>query len=160
MLAVGSIMPWARDNLIGAVETRGTDLLQGLMALALGVAAMLLLVALRWSGSASTRRLIGLAILVAGLIATGIALWTLATAEDAFRAEFIEDVARLAGVDLAQAEELVDQTGIVTRTQAGLWLALAGGALTAVGGLLDLAWVGRGMLEAASPLPGPEVAAS
>ena len=50
---------------------------------------------------------------------------------------------------LAQADKLIQ-----TEAGIGLWLVIAGGVVGVVGGLLDLAWVGRETLREEEVTPG------
>jgi hypothetical protein len=50
---------------------------------------------------------------------------------------------------LAQADKLIQ-----TEAGIGLWLVIAGGVVGLVGGLLDLAWVGRETLREEEVTPG------
>ena len=139
LVAFGAALPWARDNLVGAIETRGIDTTRGLIALAIGALGIVGIVALR-AVAGYPRRWLALGIAAAGIAAIAISIWTATTAQDAFHEDFVEGVMQQAHVDRADAELLVQASGISSEIQFGLWLVLGGGALLTFGGALDFAW--------------------
>jgi hypothetical protein len=169
-IAFGSISDWAAVSLGGsaesAVPTKGIDLWQGQVTLALGVLVIVGILALRFVRP-ERRAPLAVALVAMGLLALGLAVWCVlaldAVVEDTGVNALIDTVAAQLGISEAEARELVTQVlataGVEVQAQAGLWLTVAGAVLATVGGLLDLAWVRRKRLvgDAIDPdtLPAP-----
>lgn len=159
LAGAGALSTWAvvgfRGDATGAadVASKGTDTWEGLVVLVCAMGSLVALVVLRLMRSASARRALAAAILVLGVVACVCALSLAARAEERL-ADFRLSAERLADqLDRPVAEvraELERQFGRVTRVDlaTGVWLAAAGGALIAVGGVLALVWVPRGTRRA------------
>ena len=154
LIAFGSVSTWAAASLggttAGAIPTKGIDVWQGKITLALGAAILVGIVALRFV-MPERRRIVATGILVAAAIALAIALWCAfaldSVVHDASVDQLVRKVADVLGRSTAEARALVDQAlarvGVDVKPQVGLWLVVAGGALAVAGGSVDLAWVRR-----------------
>jgi hypothetical protein len=157
LAGVGATREWvsagfAADTQHAAdLSVHGIDVWEGKVVLFAAVGSLLVLLAIRVSGSASTRR--GLAIVLIVLGAACIALPVVAVqARDRFAGtEGLERFVASLSVKLALPEEVVReqlsaQLGRELRVEisAGLWLTAAGGVLLVVGGALSSAWTRRG----------------
>jgi hypothetical protein len=152
LVAFGSIGTWARVTLgnrtAGAVPTTGIDVWPGVITVCLGAAIVIGILALRFVRP-DRRLIVAAGILVLALAAVLVSLVALATlhsvVRDAGTDALIREVAEQLGMSMAAARVRVTQAlarlGIGIRAQIGLWLALAGAAIAAVGGILDLLWV-------------------
>jgi hypothetical protein len=137
-IAFGSIGDWAAVTLGGsaenAVPTKGIDLWQGKVTLALGLAIVLAILALRMVHP-DRRNLLAAAIIVLAVAAVGIAVWCLVA---------LESVVRDTGVDQAISafgRQAVTDRGIRLESQTSLIVVLAGAIVATAGGVVDLAWV-------------------
>lgn len=154
LLAFGSISDWAAVSLGGssenAVPTKGIDLWQGKVTLALGAAIVVGILALRLVRP-GRRAAIAIALTALGVVAFGLALWC-ATSLDAVATDtgvdaLVDAVVAQLGIAASEARRLVEEAmvgaGIEVQAQAGLWITLAGAVLATVGGVVDLAWARR-----------------
>ncbi|MBI3647661.1 MAG: Trp biosynthesis-associated membrane protein [Actinobacteria bacterium] len=151
-LAIGALMPWVAVGLKSDTKgvltevTPGVDLALGKVALALGALALIGLLALRIIRSARALRILGLVIVLAGLCGLAIGIRELATKDGllfAGVARTVESLRRAGvGVSVERFRAQLQKDGFVAM-RLGLPLVIAGGALTAAGGLLDLVWVKR-----------------
>lgn len=133
------------------LSIHGIDVWEGKVVLFAAAAALLVLLAMRISGSPSTRR--GLAILLIVLGAACIALPVIdaVRAHDRFAgSEGLERYVASLSVKLGLPkdvirEQLSDRLDQELRVEvsSGLWLAVAGGVLLVAGGALSVAWSGR-----------------
>jgi hypothetical protein len=155
---VGATREWAAVGFVADVEraadvsVHGTDVWEGKVVLFATVVSLLVLLAMRTSGSAATRR--GLAIVLIALGALCVALPVVAAvrAEDRFGGvEGVDRIARTLAVELEIPEEVVREQlaellaqDLRVEIQPGLWLTAFGGVLLVAGGILGLAWVRRG----------------
>jgi hypothetical protein len=138
-MGLGALLTWAtvgfRGDLThrGDIATMGIDVWEGKVVLAIGVATLVGIVAMRLLSTVAARRAAAAAILVLGPLAAGLA------AADALRAEsrFVPTgpMGRMAG-QLMYLDLRVD-------LGPGIWLAIAGGLPAAIGGVLSLVWAGR-----------------
>jgi hypothetical protein len=163
LIAWGAISDWATIVFLGAgfrdSATPGVDVVEGQVALALGVFMLVSIVALRLATGTAARRSVALAICVAAAASLAIGVVDLVRAEERFGDYAVEeiaaDVARQQRVPIAEArravQAVVNDDGSID-VGPGLWLVIAGGALGLVGGLLDLAWVGQQRLREAEGL--------
>jgi hypothetical protein len=160
VLGVGSLMTWAVVGVVGShaldSSVKGTDVWDGKVTLAIAVAALVGMLAVRLVPSGSVRRLISAAIAMGGLFATGLAIGDTMRIKSRFTGDLaaLQKIAKLLAdtthrpvVDiLTQLEQQLSKLVTVTRGR-GLWLVMAGGILVAVGGALSVAWAnseGRG----------------
>jgi hypothetical protein len=137
-IAFGSIGNWAAVSLSGstvnAVPTKGIDLWQGKVTLALGAMIVMGILALRMVRP-DRRNLLAGGITLLALTVVGIAIWCMVT---------LDSVIRDTGVDQAIAafgRRAVTDRGIHLERQSSLLVVLGGAIVAAAGGLLDLAWV-------------------
>ncbi len=154
LAGLGALSTWAvigfEGDTTGAadVASKGVDTWEGVVVLACAVGALIAIVVLRLVGSTSAKRALAASILVLGIVSCLSALSLAARAEDRLGG-FNLSAERLAEqLDRPVAEvraELERQFGDVTRFDlaTGVWLAVAGGALITVGGVLALVWAGR-----------------
>ena len=134
-MGLGALLTWATVGFRGDlahrldVQTKGVDVWEGKVVLAIGVATLVGIVAMRLLSTVAARRAAA-AILVLGLLASDLA------AVDALRAQsrFVPTgpMWRMAG-ELMKLDLRVDLS-------PGIWLAIAGGALGVLGGALSLVW--------------------
>jgi hypothetical protein len=152
LVAFGSIGTWAAVSVggstVGAVPTKGIDLWQGKVTLALGIAIIVGILALRFVAP-RRRRSVATAIVVAAALALAIVLWCALALDSVVRDTGVDQLIKAVVTNLGMSEEKaralvlrgMAHEGIDVRAQAGLWLTFAGGALAVAGGLVDLAWV-------------------
>jgi tryptophan-associated transmembrane protein len=163
LVVLGSLLDWISVGLRGdaaggfTVNTPGIDLNAGLAALALGALAILAIVALRLTHSTMLRRLVAIGVIAVGLGAAAIGIYEMSGARDRFLfsgvrplAEHFNEVQGLPQNDqLAdQVREQLRQDGFVD-LKIGIYVVIAGGVLTAIGGALDFAWAGARRRERA-----------
>jgi hypothetical protein len=153
-IAFGSISDWAAVSIGGsaesAVPTKGVDLWQGQVTLALGVLVIVGVLSLRFVRP-DRRAPLAVALVAMGLLALGLAGWCVLALERVVGGTGVEalvdEVVAQLGLTQAEARELVTQVlataGVEVQAQTGLWLTVAGALVATVGGLLDLAWVRR-----------------
>ena len=156
---VGATREWAAVGFAADVEraadvsVHGTDVWEGKVVLFAAVAALLVLLAMRTSGSGSTRRGLAIVLIVLGALCVAVPVITGAVrAEDRFGGvEGVDRLARAIAVELEipmevvreELSELLEQD-LRVEIQPGLWLTAFGGVLLVAGGILGLAWVRRG----------------
>ncbi len=153
-LAFGSVSDWAAVSLggtdEGAVATKGIDVWQGKVTLALGVLIVIGILVLRFVRP-ERRTGLAVAIIAMGFVALAMAVWCLSSLEavvtDTGVDALVQTIVTQLGLTESQARQLVEQAlgtaGIEVKAQAGLWVALFGAVLATIGGLVDLAWVRR-----------------
>lgn len=120
--------------------------------LALCVIALLAVLVTRVGAVDTSRRGAAVVVLLAGIALAGIALGIVASADRRFVGDAIAEIAELGGIDADAAaflEELLE-----VRLGLGVWLTLAGGLVTAAGGLVTLRWASR-RAAAGAALPPP-----
>lgn len=152
LLAFGAISDWAVVTLGGssqsAVPTKGIDLWQGSVALALGVLIIAGVLALRFVRP-RRRTAVAVVLIALGIVALALALWCVVAIDRLVPGEqtLVDTVAAQLAIPQAEARELVQRAtaaaGIDVEVQAGLWITLAGALVATAGGLVDLAWVRR-----------------
>jgi len=155
---VGATREWAAVGFVADAEraadvsVHGTDVWEGKVVLFAGVAALLVLLATRTSGSAATRRGLAIVLIVLGGLCVALPILDAVRAEDRFGGvEGVDRLTRAIAVELEipvevvreQLSELLDQDPRV-EIQPGLWLTTFGGILLVAGGILGFAWVRRG----------------
>ncbi len=154
VLGVGSLMTWAVVGVVGShaldSSIKGTDVWDGKVTLAIAVAALVGVLAVRLITTGSVRRIISAGIAIGGLFATGLAIGDAIRIKSRFTgdlaaleklAKALADTTHRPLVDiLTQLEQQLSKLVTVTRG-TGLWLVIAGGILVAVGGALSVAWV-------------------
>jgi hypothetical protein len=152
---VGATREWAAVGFAADVEraadvsVHGTDVWEGKVVLFATVVALLVLLAMRTSGSAATRRGLAIVLIVLGTVCVALPVAGAVRAEDRFGG--VDRLARAIAVELEipvevvreQLSELLEQD-LRVEIQPGLWLTAFGGVLLVAGGILGLAWVRRG----------------
>lgn len=147
LIGVGALMPWIRSSITGFPDELsptyyGIDLPDGLVVLVATVVVLVGLAITRLTSSRRARRLATGAILAASFVAFAVAGVSALTATGRFEPAVVDDV--LADLDPSgnvtaeqrqQIEELVE-----ARLALGPFVALAGGVMGLVGGLLVLSW--------------------
>ncbi len=150
MISLGSLMTWAKVPPFDT-PTRGTDVWEGMVTLAIGVAVLVGMVAMRLMATASARRAVAVAILALGLSAAAIAAADAVRATSRFTSSDQRDrIARELAADLhlpyeevrSRLEALYEERFDVS-VQPGLFLVMAGGLVAAIGGALSVAWAAR-----------------
>ena len=160
LIAWGAISDWATVVFQGQIfpdsATPGIDVVEGKVALGLGVLLLVAIVAMRLIYTVAGRRGLAIAICLGAVLALAIGVVDTLRAEDRFGDYAVEQTAQqiadATGVPIEQVrddlETQIDQDGSID-LGIGLWLVIGGGAVGLVGGLLDLAWVGQQRLQAA-----------
>lgn len=152
LVGLGSLLDWAVVGFPGSSEldvaTRGIDVREGVVTLAIGASVLVLMVVVRLLPTNGARRGAAAAILLLGLAAASLAAADAARLESRFAAtDRLPVIAR----ELARALDLPAEEVLATlRAQfaeqlrvdpgIGLWLVIGGGVAAAVGGVLTLAW--------------------
>jgi hypothetical protein len=152
LIAWGAISDWATVVFQGEAfensATPGIDVLEGKVALGLGVGMLVALVSMRLARSHGGRRALALAILLAAVLALAIGVIDVVRADERFGGYAVDRIAEghseASGIPIDQARRDVEAE--IARQGSidlglGLWMVVAGGALGLVGGLLDLVWV-------------------
>jgi hypothetical protein len=178
LLGLGALMEWVVLSFpaeidptgISAAPVRGTDVWEGKVVLGAAIVILVGTVATRLVAPTAPRRPMAVAIAVTGLVAAAIAIAATVSADVRFVATdgldaYAEAIADDLGLPVEQIrEELEEQVRATLEVDRGigLWLASAGGVVSAVGGFLTLGWLRRGapaspgahVDEPASPAPG------
>lgn len=154
LMAFGSIGNWAAVSLGGstenAVPTKGIDLWQGKVTVALGALVVIGILALRFV-KPERRNLLAGTIVALGVVGFCLTVWCVVALESVVRDTgtdgLVELVVTQLGLSSAEAREQVlaalGATGIEVQAQLSLWVTLAGSTLAIAGGIVDLAWVRR-----------------
>lgn len=163
LVGLGSLLEWAVVGFPGSTEldvaTRGIDVREGVVTLAIGAAVLVLMIVVRLLPTNGARRGAASAILVLGLAAASLAAADAARLESRFAAtDRLPVIARELGrvLDLPPEEVLATlraQFAEQLRVDPGigLWLVIGGGIAAAVGGVLTLAWARRERPTPGSP---------
>lgn len=135
-MGLGALFTWATVGFPNDLEhrldlqTMGVDVWEGKVVLAIGVVVLVGIVAMRALSTVAARRAVALAIVVLGSLAVALA------AADALRAE-----SRF--VQIAPIWRTGSEGFMRVDLGPGIWLAIGGGILAAIGGVLSFAWAGR-----------------
>lgn len=152
LLAFGSLSDWAAVSLGGsaeaAVPTKGIDVWQGKVTLALGALIVVGIVMLRFVRP-ERRAPLAIALIVLGLLALGLAAWCTSALDtvvtDTGVDALVQTVVGEFGIAADEARRLIQEAmteaGVEVQAQTGLWITLAGAILATAGGIVDLAWV-------------------
>ena len=152
---VGATREWATIGFTADVEhaadvsVHGIDVWEGKVVLFAAVAALLVLLAMRISGSRSTRRGLAIALIVLGALCIALPVAGAVRARDRFGGvEGADRLIRTLSVQLGLPEEVVRERlatlldrDLRVEISQGLWITAGGGVLLVAGGLLGLAWV-------------------
>lgn len=155
LLGIGATQEWASIGFSadpsGAndIPVHGTDLWEGKALLLAAAGTLVLLLIMRVTTSPATRRFIAVVLVVLGLAGAGLAASTALGAQDRFAGtEGIDRIAAEIARQTGDAEAVVREALLRTflddlrvETSVSVWLAVAGGIVLAVGGVLSLAWV-------------------
>jgi hypothetical protein len=155
---VGATREWAAVGFAADVEraadvsVHGTDVWEGKVVLFAAVAALLVLLAMRVSGSIGTRRGLAICLIVLGALCIALPVLDAITSKDRFGGtDGVDRLAAALAVDLELPEEVVREElselleqDLRVEIEPGLWLTAFGGVLLVAGGILGLAWVRRG----------------
>jgi hypothetical protein len=157
LIALGSLLTWSSSSLgpkIQGIDTKGIDTIEGKIVLAIGVAVLLAIVALRMSTSVGVRRGIAIGVIVGSLVAAGLTAWDIVAKDDRLGLPAASDEAALIARQTHLPEDVLreqlEKLAFVS-LQPGIYVPLAGAVLGVVGGALGLAWAGR---EGARPSGG------
>jgi len=142
------------------VSVHGIDVWEGKVVLFAAVAALLVMLAMRVSGSRGTRRGLAIALIVLGALCVALPLADAARAENRFGGvEGVDRLAKTLSVQLGLPEDVVRERlkdllaeDLRVEISAGLWITVAGGVLLVAGGVLGLAWVRRDGAAATLPI--------
>ena len=155
---VGATREWAAVGFAADVEraadvsVHGTDVWEGKVVLFAAVISLLVLLAMRVSGSIGTRRGLAICLIVLGALCIALSVLDAITSKDRFGGtDGVDRLAAALAVDLELPEEVVREElsellvqDLRVEIQPGLWLTAFGGVLLVAGGILGLAWVRRG----------------
>ncbi len=154
---VGATREWAAIGFTADVEhaadvsVHGIDVWEGKVALFAAVVSLLVLLAMRISGSRSTRRGLAIALIVLGALCVALPVADAIRAKDRFGGVEGDDrLTRTLSVRLGLPEEVVRERladlldqDLRVEISPGLWITAAGGVLLGAGGVLGLRWVRR-----------------
>ena len=158
LAGVGATREWVAVGFTADTEhaadlsVHGTDVWEGKVVLFAAAAALLVLLAMRISGSPSTRRGLAIVLIVIGAACIALPVVDAVRARDRFAGDegldrFVASLSVKLGLpkDIVR-EQLAEQLDEELRIEVspGLWLTVAGGVLLVVGGALGVAWVRRG----------------
>jgi len=155
---VGATREWAAVGFAADVEraadvsVHGTDVWDGKVVLFAAVISLLVLLAMRVSGSIGTRRGLAICLIVLGALCIALSVLDAITSKDRFGGtDGVDRLAAALAVDLELPEEVVREElselleqDLRVEIQPGLWLTAFGGVLLVAGGILGLAWIRRG----------------
>ncbi|HET9248883.1 MAG TPA: hypothetical protein VFP13_02925 [Actinomycetota bacterium] len=154
---VGATREWAVIGFTADVERaadvslHGIDVWEGKVVLFAAVAALLVMLAMRISGSPGTRRGLAILLVVLGALCVALPVADAVRAKDRFGGvEGVDRLARTLSVQLGLPEEVVRERladlldeDLRVEISPGLWVTVAGGVLLVAGGVLGLAWARR-----------------
>ena len=155
---VGATREWAAVGFAADVEraadvsVHGTDVWDGKVVLFAAVISLLVLLAMRVSGSIGTRRGLAICLIVLGALCIALSVLDAITSKDRFGGtDGVDRLAAALAVDLELPEEVVREElselleqDLRVEIEPGLWLTAFGGVLLVAGGIIGLAWVRRG----------------
>lgn len=158
LVALGCVLAWATVTIgeIGTANTfppedvKGLDTLEGKATIALGVLILVAIPAMRLTLSRSGRRAWASLIVIAGVVAGGLAIRDATRSFDRFAQSACDKVAgEISETTNLPFEPLLRRCEEQTagRTQVdlkpGIYLVMAGGVLAVIGGALSFVWAGR-----------------
>jgi hypothetical protein len=163
---VGATREWATIGFTADVEhaadvsVHGIDVWEGKVVLFAAVAALLVLLAMRISGSRGTRRGLAITLIVFGALCVALPVADGVRAKDRFGGvEGVDRLAKTLSVQLGLPEEVVRERladllaqDLRVEISTGLWITVAGGVLLVAGGVLGLVWVRRDGEHATLPV--------
>lgn|SRR5262245_22564642 len=154
---VGATREWAAIGFTADIEhaadvsVHGIDVWEGKIVLFAAVAPLLVMLAMRISGSPGTRRGLATALIVLGALCVWLPVADAVRAKDRFGGVEGDDrLTRTLSVQLGLPEEVVRERlselldqDLRVEISPGLWVTAAGGVLLVAGGVLGLAWLSR-----------------
>ena len=158
LAGVGATREWVAVGFSADTEhaadlsVHGVEVWEGKVVLFAAAAALLVLLAMRISGSTGTRRGLAIVLIAIGALCIALPVVDAVRARDRFAgseglARFVASLAVRLGLpkDVIR-EQLSAQLGEELRVEVspGLWLTAAGGVLLVVGGSLSVAGIGKG----------------
>jgi uncharacterized membrane protein YeiB len=163
---VGATREWATIGFTADVEhaadvsVHGTDVWEGKVVVFAAVAALLVMLAMRISGSRGTRRGLAIVLIVLGAVCVALPVADAARAEDRFGGvEGVDRFAKTLSVQLGLPEQVVRERlsdllaqDLRVEISPGLWITVAGGVLLVAGGVLGVAWARRDGARATVPV--------
>ncbi|MGE5227548.1 MAG: Trp biosynthesis-associated membrane protein [Planctomycetaceae bacterium] len=151
LAGVGAVQTWVTVGIAHQSQldspTKGTDIWQGRVVLACAAVLLVCVIASRLVRDRA-RTVMGGLLVAAGAVCAGVAGAFLATAASTYSAiddqGLVDAIAKATGATATQIREKACATlGCTTTVGVGPWLAVAGGALGLVGGILVLTWAAR-----------------
>ena len=157
LAGAGSTREWVAVGFTADTEhaadlsVHGIDVWEGKVVLFAAAAALLVLLAMRISGSAGTRRGLAVVLIVLGALCIALPVVDAVRARDRFAGSeglerFVSSLSARLGLpkDVIR-EQLSAQLDKELRVEVspGLWLTVAGGVLLVAGGALSVAWSGK-----------------
>ncbi len=141
------------------VSVHGTDVWEGKVVLFAVAGALLVMLAIRISGSATTRRGLAIVLIALGSLCIVLPVMDAIRSTDRFGGVVgVDRLARRLSVELGLPEDVVRERlsellaqDLRVELAPGLWLTAAGGVLLVVGGVLSFVWVRRGASAEAPP---------
>ena len=127
----------------------GIDVWEGKVVLFAAAASLLVLLAMRISGSASTRRGLAIVLIVLGAACIALPVVDAIRANDRFANDAgVERYVRFLAVRSSLPEDVIREQlaeqfrrDLRVELSPGVWITVAGGVLLVVGGALSVAWV-------------------
>lgn len=150
LIGVGALMPWVRSSIVGFPDELspmyyGIDLPDGLVVLVAAAVVLAGLAITRLTPSHRARRLATGAIIAGSFVALSVAGVAALTAAGRFEPAVVDDVLGdldPSGIVTADQREQIEEL-VETRLEPGPFVAIAGGVLGIIGGLLVLSWTAR-----------------
>jgi hypothetical protein len=151
LAGVGAVQTWVTVGIANLPQldspTKGTDVWQGRVVLACAVVLLGCVIASRLVRG-GVRTVMGVLVVAAGGVCVAVAGAFIATASSTYSAiddqALVAAIARATGATADQVRAKACATlGCTTTVGNGPWLAVVGGALGLVGGILVLAWAAR-----------------
>ena len=145
---LGSLTTWVtvgiRDVPIDSVF-RGTDIPDGRIVLASAIAMLGAVLVSRLLRTPAARKAVAAVVIAGGVLCVGMAGAFVVTATSRFEPANSEALADALDVTEAELMAMLDAEGVLgfTEVGAGPYLALLGGVLGVLGGVLVLAWASR-----------------
>ena len=163
---VGATREWATIGFKADVQhaadvsVHGIDVWEGKFVLFAAVATLLVMLAMRISGSRGTRRGLAIALIVLGALCVALPVADAVRAKDRFGGvEGVDRLAETLSVQVGLPEETVRENllnlladDLRVEISPGLWITVAGGVLLVAGGILGLVWVRRDGANATVPV--------
>ena len=142
------------------LSVHGIDVWEGKVVLFAAAAALLVLLAMRISGSPGTRRSLAIVLIVLGALCIALPVVDAVRARDRFAgAEGLERFVASLSVKLGLPKDVIREQlsgqlekELRVEVSPGLWLTAAGGVLLVAGGALSVAWSGKRASEPEEPV--------